>query len=123
MEKKNCTKDHFKEMDDTNTYLIDIKFKLNKMKNQTINIYKQAERFADLTKALIITGNISRAKKCFAVAEQLFETGSNETKNAISNVFLFSVSCFMELHKCNIRDLFPKSLQAEYTKQVCTSGI
>ena len=93
------------------------------MKNQTKNIYKQAERFADLTKALIITGNISRAKKCFAVAEKLLENGSNETKNAISNVFLFSVSCFMELHKCNIRDLFPQSLKTEYQRQVCASGI
>jgi hypothetical protein len=93
------------------------------MKNQTTSIYRQAERFADLTKNLIITGNISRAKKCFAVAEKLFQEGSNETKNAISNVFLFSVSCFMELHKCSIRGLFPESLQAEYTKQVCASGI
>ena len=97
--------------------------KFSQMKNQTKNIYKQVERFADLTKALIITGNISRAKKCFAVAEKLLENGSNETKNAISNVFLFSVSCFMELHKCNIRDLFPQSLKAEYIKQVNTSGI
>ena len=91
--------------------------------NPNQNIYTQMQRFADLTKELIITGNISRAKKCFAVAEKLFETGSNETKNAIANVFLFSVSCFMELHKCNIRDLFPQSLKAEYQKQVCASGI
>jgi hypothetical protein len=93
------------------------------MKNHTKSIYKQAERFADLTKTLIITGNSARAKKCFAVAEKLFQDGSNETKNAISNVFLFSVSCFMELHKCSIRDLFPQALQAEYTKQVSASGI
>jgi len=93
------------------------------MKNQTTNMYKQAERFADLTKTLIITGNIARAKKCFAVAEKLFQEGSNETKNAISNVFLFSVSCFMEWHRCSIHDLFPESLKAEYHKQVCASGI
>lgn len=93
------------------------------MKNKASTIYKQTERFAELAKTLIITGNISRAKKCFSVAEKLFETGSAETKNAISNVFIFSVSCFMELHHCNIQNLFPKSLKNEYLKQVNTWGI
>ena len=81
------------------------------MKNKAATIYKQTERFAEITKTLIITGNISRAKKCLSIAEQLFENGSAETKNAISNIFVFSVSCFMEMHHCNIRNLFPKSLE------------
>jgi hypothetical protein len=93
------------------------------MKNQIMNVYQQAERFAELTKTLIITGNIVRAKKCFAIAEQLFESGSNETKNAITNVYLFSVSCFMEMHRCNIHNLFPDSLKKEHLKQVSASGI
>ncbi len=33
------------------------------MKNQMTNVYKQAERFATITKTAIILGNISRAKK------------------------------------------------------------
>ncbi|MEO8150430.1 MAG: hypothetical protein ABI723_22555 [Bacteroidia bacterium] len=86
------------------------------------NIYKQMQRFADLTKTLIIQGNIARAKKCLAVAEKLFETGSNEMKNAVSNVFVFSVSSFMEVHHCHIKDLFPKSLDMEYHKQVNASN-
>ncbi len=93
------------------------------MKTQVKNVYQQAERFAELTKTLIITGNIARAKKCFAVAEQVFETGSQETKNAITNVFLFSVTCFMEMHRCSIQNLFPNSLKKEYLKQIHTSGI
>jgi len=93
------------------------------MKNKAVNIYKQTERFAELTKNLIISGNIARAKKCFSIAESLFENGSAETKNAISNVFIFSVSCFMELHNCNIHNLFPKSFEKEYLKQVNASGI
>jgi hypothetical protein len=93
------------------------------MKNKAINIYKQTERFAELTKNLIITGNIPRAKKCFSVAEKLLETGSIETKTAITNVFVFSVSCFMEMHHCSIHNLFPKSLENEYLKQVNASGI
>ena len=90
---------------------------------QSKNIYKQMQRFADVTMELIIHGNIARAKKYLAVAENLFVTGSNEMKNAVSNVFVFSVSSFMELHHRNIIDLFPKSLNSEYYKQVHTSGI
>ncbi len=93
------------------------------MKNQVSTIYKQAERFAEITKTAIITGNISRAKKCLALAEQLLITGSNETKIAISNVYLFSVSSFMELRHCSISNLFPKSLKAEYIKQINASGV
>ena len=93
------------------------------MKNQVTTVYKQAERFADITKKAIISGNINRAKKCLALAERLFETGSNETKNAISNVYVFSVSSFMELHHCTISNLFPKSLKAEYIKQINASGV
>jgi len=82
------------------------------MRNQATTIYKQAERFAEITKTALITGNIIRAKKCLAFAERLFETGSIETKNVISNVYVFSLSSFMELHHCSIFDLFPKSLRA-----------
>jgi hypothetical protein len=93
------------------------------MKNQVSTIYKQAERFAEITKTAIIAGNISRAKKCLALAERLFITGSNETKIAISNVYIFSVSSFMELRHCSISNLFPQTLKAEYIKQINTSGV
>lgn len=97
--------------------------KIHLMKNQVTSIYKQAERFADITKKSIISGNIVRAKKCLALAERLFINGSIETKNAISNVYVFSVSSFMEVRHCNISHLFPQTLKAEYIKQVNTSGV
>jgi hypothetical protein len=93
------------------------------MKNKIATIYEQADRFAEITKVAIITGNINRAKKCLVLAERLFETGSNETKIAISNVYVFSVSTFMELRHCSISNLFPKSLKAEYIKQINASGV
>lgn len=93
------------------------------MKNQVTTVYTKAERFAEITKSAIISGNIIRARKCLAFAEQLFLTGSYETKNAISNVYVFSVSTFMELRHCNISNLFPQSLKAEYVKQINTSGV
>jgi len=93
------------------------------MKNQAQTVYKQADRFADITKKFIISGNISRAKKCLELAERLFATGSNETKNAISNVYVYSVSTFMELRHCNISNLFPQALRSEYLKQINATSV
>ena len=93
------------------------------MKNQVNTIYKQAERFAEITKKAIISGNINRAKKCLAVAERLFVSGSSETKDVISNVYIFSVSSFMELRHCSISNLFPNTLKEEYIKQINTSRL
>lgn len=93
------------------------------MKNQVQTIYKQAERFAEITKSAIISGNIHRAKKCLALAERLFATGSNQTKIAISNVYVYSVSSFMEVRGCSISNLFPLALKQEYLRQINTSGV
>lgn len=93
------------------------------MKNKINTIYKQEERFAEITNKAIISGNISRAKKLLAVAENLLETGSNETKNVISNVYVYSVSSFMELRHCSISNLFPKALRAEYIKQINATSV
>ena len=91
------------------------------MKNQVNTIYKQAERFAEITKKAIITGNINRAKKCLAIAEQLFKTGSSDTKIAITNVYVLSIATFMEVKHCRISNLFPKTLQDEYVRQITIS--
>ena len=93
------------------------------MKNKINTIYKQAERFAEITNKAIISGNISRAKKLLTVAENLLETGSNETKNVISNVYVYSVTSFMELRHCSISNLFPKALRAEYIKQINATSV
>jgi hypothetical protein len=93
------------------------------MKNKINTIYIQAERFAEVTKKAIVSGNILRAKKCLDKAEELFETGTNETKNVISNVYVYSVSTFMELRNCSISNLFPQNLKTEYLKQINAIGV
>lgn len=87
------------------------------------NIYQQAQRFADVTKSFILSGNIHRAKRCIQVAEKLFTKGNKEVQNVIFNVFIYSVTSFMETHHCNIKSLFSKNLQREYYKQVNTIGV
>jgi len=93
------------------------------MKNQVISIYRQAERFAEITQKLIIAGNIPRVKKCLAIAERLFITGSSETRNVISGIYIHSVSSFMEFRGCRIAGLFPQTLQQEYIKQINATGV
>jgi hypothetical protein len=93
------------------------------MKNKAKSACSKAVQFAEITKSLIRKGNIRRVKKCLSVAEQLLINGNAETRNAISNIYVFSVSTFMEVHNCSIANLFPKSLRKEYIMQVNASGV
>ena len=93
------------------------------MKNHVVSIYRQAERFAEITQRSLITGNIPRARKCLEIAEKLLKTGSDETKNVITGIYLHSVSSFMEIRHCSISGLFPQALKAAYVKQVNASGV
>ena len=94
------------------------------MKNKVIpNIYQQAQKLATLTKEFILAGNIAKAKSCLQKAEDIFKLGSTEMKNAIVNVYVFSVTVFMEMQHYNIKQFLPKSLHSEYQKQIYSSGI
>ena len=94
-----------------------------KMRNQVKTASSKAIQFAEITKNLIRKGNIARAKRCLGIAEQMLKSGNAETKNAISNIYVFSVSTFMEIHKCTIANLFPPMLRKEYIAQVNASGV
>lgn len=91
------------------------------MKTNNNDNQQQAQRFAEITKLAIISGNISRAKKFLNIAENLLENGNYETKNLISNVYVYSVSNFMDLRNCSISNLFPKSFKKVYNNQINTN--
>ena len=93
------------------------------MKNKVISIYKQTERFSAITQKLLVQGNIPRVKKCLAYAERLFKNGNNETRSVISNIYVHSLSTFMERRGCRIANLFPRLLTNEYRKQINASGV
>ncbi|MBK8872457.1 MAG: hypothetical protein IPN13_00530 [Bacteroidetes bacterium] len=51
------------------------------MKNRANrNTYSQMQRFADVTKQLIMMGNIGRAKQCMNIAENILRTGIQKLK-------------------------------------------
>lgn len=87
------------------------------------NIYSKMQRFAEVTKTLITNGNIRRAERCLKIAENLFTKSTSEIKNAISNVYLFSVSGYLEIHHFSVKAILPEQLRIEYAKQVNSSGL
>ncbi len=93
------------------------------MRNHAKSACAKAVQFAEITKSLIRNGNIKRAKKCLDIAEQLLVNSNAETKAVITNVYVYSVSTFMEIHKCTIANLFPPALKREYVSQINASGI
>ncbi len=93
------------------------------MRNKISTVYNQAERLAEITKHSIIRGNIVRAKKILLFAERLLISGNSETKQTISNVYVRSISLFLEARNCSIANLFPTALRREYVRQINTCGI
>lgn len=95
------------------------------MKTTSDNIYRQTARFARLTLRCIVQENTPRLIKCLTVADRLLATGSRPVKNAVANVFLISLSNFLETRYGQGRkiiQMFPGHLRAEYNKQVYASA-
>lgn len=80
---------------------------------QSQNIYKLAQRFADVTK-----GKFKRTSQCLQKAEDIFYSGTTEIKSAISNLYVYPVSSFLEINLYCINELFTLSLQKVYLKQI-----
>jgi histidyl-tRNA synthetase len=59
---------------------------------------QHVQHFADLTKQFVEDGNMKGAKICLAKADENFSNGSIEIKNLIANVYIYSVSTFLEMH-------------------------
>jgi len=93
------------------------------MKKVNTSLIKKMERFAEVTINSLKLGKIVRAKRCFALAEDLFQKGNTEVKNAISNVYLNSVFNYMEINHLVIKHFLPVELHKEYVKQINTSGV
>lgn len=93
------------------------------MKKVKTSLIKKMERFAEVTINSLKSGKIVRAKRCFALAEDLFLKGNTKVKNAISKVYLNSVSHYMELNHLAKQQFLPVELHKEYVKQINTSRV
>lgn len=93
------------------------------MKNFNDSLIKKMERLAEITISSLQLGKMARTKRCLELVEELLLKGNSEMKNAITNVYMYSVSHYMEINRITIATFFPESLYKEYVKQVNTSGV
>jgi len=87
------------------------------------DVYKMISRFADYTREAIKTGNLPLIRECFKTSDFLFKEGNREIKNAIENVFVFSLAVFLDAPGAlsrQVKDLLPASLREDYKHQFMT---
>lgn len=93
------------------------------MKTFNDSLIKKMERLAEITISSLQLGKIARVRRCLELAEELLTKGNSEMKNAITNIYLYSVSHYMEINRIAISKILPNSLHKEYVKQINTSGV
>ena len=90
------------------------------------NAYDVVRQLFQYTTSQILKHNINAAKKCFSVAEQLYNLGNTVVKNAIENVYVYSFSqAFFcdESKRKEVMEFLPLPLYELYKKQVINSHL
>jgi hypothetical protein len=90
-----------------------------------LNVFKSAKEVAQATCSCIVMGNYNRAKRYFAWAEKILREGTSLEKNAIANVFVYSISTTIDRlgqERSKVQELLPPLLQREYCAQVNAPG-
>ena len=83
--------------------------------------YKTNGSFEAITREMSRKGNILLMKIWFAATEYLLHAGCANVKLVIDNIYLFSVTSFLDLTgsvSWQVKDLLPSDMKAEYHKQV-----
>lgn len=87
-------------------------------------LFKAVQNLADYTKEQLREDNRFEIEHCFKVAHEISEQGSNISKLAIENVFVYSVSHLLEMSfsvSQEARKLFLKHFKTEYSKLINSS--
>ncbi len=88
------------------------------------SLYKTIDSFAAFTKEVMKQGNLPIIGNCFATAELLIDEGTENIKLAIENIYVFSVTAFMDVTGAvskQVKELLPDHMRAEYDKQVSSA--
>lgn len=90
-----------------------------------LDVYKSVQCFAGFTKEAVKEHNFSLSKKCFKLAEKLYNNGDLILKSVIENNFIYTFSSYMSGSKSDItliKSIIPAAFYAIYLKQVMQSG-
>lgn len=77
---------------------------------QTGPVTQTIRTFTAYTKQLINKGQLQEVKKCFSMAGVLYRNGSTLLNNAIEDVFLYSISPFLDAQQF-VKESLPQSLK------------
>jgi hypothetical protein len=92
----------------------------------TKRFYQSIQSFANSSLQLWEAGKIKKFDEHLSVAFRLFKEGNETVKNAIINVYLFTVSHALDKRQQLVeyaQKVFPKELMAEYHKFQFASGM
>jgi len=103
--------------------LPEINNELEKLPNLN-NVYKTMQCFAEFTKRLANKKNLTAVKNCFNLAERMLEQGNNTVKNAVENIYVFSLSALIDMVSPiqeQVKKMLPENIKNVHLKQVMTS--
>lgn len=94
---------------------------LNLDKNK--NAYSSIGVLTKFTQEKVSAHDYNAVKRCFSLADTLYEKGNNAVKAAVENVFVFSfTNIFQGDSSCVLRSIVPMTLYSLYISQVYHRG-
>lgn len=90
------------------------------------NAYDMMREMVKYTGNQLMANNVTAAKKCLNLAEQLYIKGNNAIRNAIENVFVYSFShsfFYDDAKKKSLMRILPIFLYELYKKQLVNSHL
>ena len=90
------------------------------------SVYQIMHQLVDHTNKLIQESNLSAARKCFNIVNQLYTRGNARVKCAIENVYVYALDRMFLSCKCDkneILQLVPQRLYSIYINQIVSSNI
>ncbi len=83
------------------------------------SIYKAMEWFSGYTRHLIETEELQGVRYCFSLGEKLWKEGDSSVKNAVENIYVYSLGNFIQIHDSRqMKEVFNGPLRKVYLKQV-----
>ena len=93
----------------------------------TLNVFKSLQCFASFTRNKVVAHDFKVVKKCFSTIDNIYVKGDKAVKDAIENVYVFSLSFIMQgcsrEERALLHSMMPLNLYTTYVNQVLKSGI
>jgi hypothetical protein len=86
-----------------------------------LDIYRSIHDFAEYTRKAIQEHHLLIVKKCFNLAEKLYNQGDKVVRMCIENIFIYFFTTFMpndRIERIILQSFIPDDLNEVYVKQV-----